>query len=1688
MKPHVRYGHTPHSTAGGGGGGAGSSVAAGRSHQLYRRPGGGDDDDSSMIEEYKLEEQLAPFYETTSLSERNERTSSSAQQQSARCFLPSASQSPGKPALRTISIMETLSELTSSQSARASGADGGSSATATSRMRRPPEETSSSSSSGGAQSKPHPGTSHATAQQIGIQRRMKKGDNNNGNPMVAMASLLDIPQWYPTTKGKVASVRPDAGGPSVGSERVWDVSHFAIGRPSTNKHQGNNNNNLTAHRNKARSVQDMLLLHSPSKSIQSHKNNVTSSTSGVVASSATSAHGYGSLERRRRRRPGTRAGTAGFGVGVSARRGETDWEREADEEDDDEENVRVYGAGLGLDVRHDAEPMYPMQSAVPLFRPSKNRNNKNDPVAAEVTRHNYKPPGEWFKEKRPSHAQQTNRMLKVGNTPEQQQMLLNKERGQTPDWIHKIFDVARRGHLLKLQRVMTGMEPTLVRNLSDHRGNNLLHVLAGSGNADALAWLCSSFGPEMQDALLDENKRGLTPVVAAIQAGRLEALQFLVDHTSARDRLAPVDGDRCLLHIAAKYGKIDLVAWLAQYMESHGIEVDLRDHCGQTPLHLAARAGHASAVAILVAHGADVTAKNDMGHRPLDLASANGHVGVAQLLRLHDAALCLSSETLEANEELDNLRGDYAELKSYFRDVLVIGKRFAKERDEMCRQLGRLYEDVTSLHQALLFELRTLHRDLAGVRDRVSSSRKAGEIADRNLDESVAVVEALHDKWQSQQRSWFSSNLADMEHRLLMAEDGWKRLRTSTNTKHRTCQIRPHELLSRLAAVNAQASNIQCDVTTLSSDEGSLYSGCCQSDGASTDGEEDDALVSVESGNYNNSAHFSPPAINSAAASRAAAAGESVASSTAANTSTTGPPTWYKSPRSLAVAFKTRQAASGHARNGTAAADSTSGTDSVYGPLHAAVRNMGHNPAEQDMKEQQLLERSYPRKKPTPSSRQELRKKLQEVKLTSESGNASVIEVIEPSSSEGDDHDDVLDGRTPRDQSTPLRGSNTRSFNASFSEELERARQSKRMYNNPSVANESVAAGLPTATASANAKTLAEPDLLAGTVPVMAGSSSRSCHDLSLVQRLVDQQQLVDHQLATGDDAEVTGNSTRSHSSLSSSNNTAVTSVSVPAAAGSRKKSGGFLTKFALKARWPSKRSSKSSSAESPSLLTPATSPVACGSPQMTAETESGPSDFSLGDSPTTTSPQTVHHHHHRQCEEEEESTTGTSAGVVAGLSQMFEDMSMSGMVKSPTKPNAQVAQLMAASLEKRASHSLAGPESLDGSRCKSAAAGSTAAESANQQVVMDLPPSTSPPPVPLEIETYNSMSPSSQNETSSSSVCSSGGTNVVGGMQPPPPPPRFSTNSKGSSDLSSSSSKVSSTSGGGVSGGVGVGGATPGSSSASSSTSASHGGAESLSVAASEDSGIVMARPASSASKSDSSPRHPPSSSYTFTNTSTFSPLRKATLTGSGSTSSTSTHQSLQSQADAEQQRQGLSSPAPSDCISKAESTASGDLSKTESMRHFRQLARIEEQAASTTGVVTGQMVVDGHSDRKPVEHMTSTQAGQDASVEMAHQSGQILTWREAKLKNQVVTPPPLEERLNKTRVRLEEKSIRTLKKRHHHVTERPWYDVSDDESDLLTPERLTKLKTSLSSSDSPSSDSNGSHGSSSSGEEEEV
>ena len=61
------------------------------------------------------------------------------------------------------------------------------------------------------------------------------------------------------------------------------------------------------------------------------------------------------------------------------------------------------------------------------------------------------------------------------------------------------------------------MERALVRNLSDHLGNNLVHVVARVGHVSLLPWLAARLGPELESALSDENKQGLTPISLAIK-------------------------------------------------------------------------------------------------------------------------------------------------------------------------------------------------------------------------------------------------------------------------------------------------------------------------------------------------------------------------------------------------------------------------------------------------------------------------------------------------------------------------------------------------------------------------------------------------------------------------------------------------------------------------------------------------------------------------------------------------------------------------------------------------------------------------------------------------------------------------------------------------------------------------------------------------------------------------------------------------------------------------------------------------------------------------------------------------------------------------------------------------------------------------------------------------------------------
>ena len=46
-----------------------------------------------------------------------------------------------------------------------------------------------------------------------------------------------------------------------------------------------------------------------------------------------------------------------------------------------------------------------------------------------------------------------------------------------------------------------------------------------------------------------------------------------------------------------------------------------------------------------------------------------------------------------------------------FRDVMSIGKKLAKERDEMCRELRRLHDATMELHDNMIMELQVLKEE-----------------------------------------------------------------------------------------------------------------------------------------------------------------------------------------------------------------------------------------------------------------------------------------------------------------------------------------------------------------------------------------------------------------------------------------------------------------------------------------------------------------------------------------------------------------------------------------------------------------------------------------------------------------------------------------------------------------------------------------------------------------------------------------------------------------------------------------------------------------------------------------------------------------------------------------------------------------------------------------------------------------
>ncbi len=82
------------------------------------------------------------------------------------------------------------------------------------------------------------------------------------------------------------------------------------------------------------------------------------------------------------------------------------------------------------------------------------------------------------------------------------------------------------------------------------------------------------------------------------------------------------------IHKAAFEGDVGCIKKLMD----EGVDPNVRDVFGRTPLHLAVQAGHRGVVELLLNYGADPNARDAAGQTPLHWAVACGHADIEELL------------------------------------------------------------------------------------------------------------------------------------------------------------------------------------------------------------------------------------------------------------------------------------------------------------------------------------------------------------------------------------------------------------------------------------------------------------------------------------------------------------------------------------------------------------------------------------------------------------------------------------------------------------------------------------------------------------------------------------------------------------------------------------------------------------------------------------------------------------------------------------------------------------------------------------------------------------------------------------------------------------------------------------------------------------------------------------------------
>ncbi len=171
---------------------------------------------------------------------------------------------------------------------------------------------------------------------------------------------------------------------------------------------------------------------------------------------------------------------------------------------------------------------------------------------------------------------------------------------------NRVYDLLSACAANDLKKVKKLVSSGVQGSSADYDQRTALHLAASEGAFETVEFLVSE-GDAKVNAV---DRFGRTPLDDAVAKGDLRVIKYLREHGASSGQGG--GNDLKLINAAGK-GDYDAVALLLQA----GVDANVSDYDGRTPLHLAVANQHAKVIQLLTQSGADVTREDRWGVSPL---------------------------------------------------------------------------------------------------------------------------------------------------------------------------------------------------------------------------------------------------------------------------------------------------------------------------------------------------------------------------------------------------------------------------------------------------------------------------------------------------------------------------------------------------------------------------------------------------------------------------------------------------------------------------------------------------------------------------------------------------------------------------------------------------------------------------------------------------------------------------------------------------------------------------------------------------------------------------------------------------------------------------------------------------------------------------------------------------------------